>query len=36
MYLGHGGKPCPRGGYDRRNSASDDVEDDWEDVEDDG
>jgi len=35
MHLGHGGKPCPSGGYSRGNNASDD-EDAWEDVEDDG
>jgi len=35
MHLGHSGKPCPSGGYSRRNNASDD-EDAWEDVEDDG
>jgi len=35
MHLGHGGKPCPSGGYSRGNNTSDD-EDAWEDVEDDG
>jgi len=35
MHLGHGGKPCPSGGYSYGNNASDD-EDAWEDVEDDG
>jgi len=35
MHLGHGGKPCPSGGYSCGNNASDD-EDAWEDVEDNG
>ena len=35
MYLGHGGKPCPRGGYSQGNIEGDDKEA-WEDVEEDG
>ena len=35
MYSGHGGKPCPRGGYSQGNIEGDD-EEAWEDVEEDG
>ncbi|KIM63799.1 hypothetical protein SCLCIDRAFT_116668, partial [Scleroderma citrinum Foug A] len=34
IHLGHGGKPCPMGGYNQRDNGSDE-EEDWEDVEDD-